>query len=188
LTALAVALTLLFAAPTSTVRLRESGSALVGSPAPIFGGWDLSGRRVLTLEGLRRTPYLAPLLITFGASWCKPFAEGLPRLKAFSTRHPEVRLVFIDVENDAARAQAFASRAGIDWPAILDKLEQIAKAYGVAGEDKTQMPRSFLVDAGGKVRAIYGLEGDDFLKVLDMDVEQAKAFPQPEVPVRQNSP
>jgi len=60
---------LLAAMPNATVRLQESGSARVGSAAPSFGGWDLTGERVLTLEGLRRTPMLQPLLITFGASW-----------------------------------------------------------------------------------------------------------------------
>ncbi|HTO99372.1 MAG TPA: redoxin family protein [Myxococcales bacterium] len=171
---------LLLAAPTSTVRLRESGSALVGSPAPVFGGWDLSGSRVLTLQGMRRTPYLAPLLITFVVSSSRACAEAAPRLKAFSDRHPEVRLAFVYVESDRARAQAFAARAGIVGPALLDKLEQIAAAYGVAAEEKMRLPRSFLVDAGGKVRAIYAVEGDDFAQALEMDVEAAKAMAQPE--------
>jgi thiol-disulfide isomerase/thioredoxin len=169
---------LLAAAPAATVRLQESGSAKVGGTAPSFGGWDLKGERVLTLEGMRRTPFLAPLLITFGASWCKPCIEGLPRLKAFSRKHPEMRLVLIDVESEAEKAQQLAARTGIDGPAILDKFEHIAKTYGVAGEQKTQLPRTFLVDAAGKVRAIYGVEGDDLEKVLEADLEAAR------IPVR----
>src|SRR2546428_1847382 len=151
---------LLAAAPATTVRLSQSGSAKVGTAAPSFGGWDLGQGKVLTLDGLRRTPMLQPLLITFGASWCKPCAEGLPRLKAFSRKHPELRLVYIAVEGDPARAQQFAAKAGIDGPSILDKLELIARTYGLAGEQRTQLPRTFLVDAGGKVRAIYGVEGE----------------------------
>ena len=162
---------LLAAAPAKTVRLLQSGGARVGATAPSFGGWDLSGQRVLTLDGLRRTPFLAPVLLTFGASWCKPCADGLPRLKKLSILHPEMRLVLIDVENDGPRAQAFAARMGIDGPALLDKFEQIAKTYGVAGEEKTQLPRTFLIDATGKVRAIYSLEGDDFEKVIEADLE-----------------
>jgi peroxiredoxin len=125
---------------------------------------------VLTLEGLRRTPFLQPLLLVFGASSCKPCAEGLPRLKALSVKHPEVRLVFVDVESDADQARAFAARLGIDGPALLDKFEQIAKAYGVAGEEKTRLPRTFLIDAGGLVRAIYGVEGDDLEKAIEADL------------------
>src|SRR5882672_5931678 len=135
---------LLAAAPAATVRMQESGSAKVGSAAPSFGGWDLTGQRALTLDGLRRTPYLLPLLMTFGGSWCKPFA-------------------------------AKTGIAGV--PAVLDKLELVAKSYGVAGEQKTQLPRTFLIDAGGKVRVIYGAEGDDFEKALEADVE--KVAPRP---------
>jgi len=39
---------LLAAMAHATVRLQESGSARVGSAAPSFGGWDLTGERVLT--------------------------------------------------------------------------------------------------------------------------------------------
>ena len=165
---------LLAAMPNATVRLQESGSARVGSAAPSFGGWDLTGERVLTLEGLRRTPVLQPLLITFGASWCKPCVEGLPRLKAFTRKHPELRMVYIAVEGDPARAQQFAAKAGIDGPSVLDKLELIARTYGLAGEQRTQLPRTFLVDAGGKVRAIYGVEGEDLEKAIEADLEASR--------------
>src|SRR4051812_35232286 len=94
---------LLAAAPPNTVKIQESGSARVGGAAPSFGGWDLTGQRALTLDGLRRTPYLAPLLMTFGGSWCKPCAESLPRLKAFARKHPEVRLVYVAVEAEAEK-------------------------------------------------------------------------------------
>jgi peroxiredoxin len=171
---------LLAAAPASTVRMHESGSAKVGSAAPSFAGWDLTGQRALTLDGLRRTPYLLPLLITFGASSCKPCAESLPRLKAFTKRHPEVRLVFVAVEDVGDKAQQLVTKTGIaDAPALLDKQEQAAKAYGVAGEQKAQLPRTFLVDAGGKVRAIYGVEGEDFERTLEADVETVAPAPRP---------
>jgi peroxiredoxin len=171
---------LLAAAPATTVRMQESGSARVGGAAPIFGGWDLTGQRALTLDGLRRTPYLLPLLITFGSSSCKPCVESLPRLKAFAKRHPELRLVFVAVETEGEKAQQLVAKTGItDAPAVLDKHEQAAKAYGVAGEQKAQLPRTFLVDAGGKVRAIYGVEGEDFERALEVDAEAVKATSRP---------
>src|SRR4051795_281378 len=111
---------LLVAAPVNTVRVAESGSARVGAAAPQFGGWDLTGQRALTLDGLRRTPYLAPLLITFGASSCKPCLESLPRLKAFAKRNPELRLVFVAVEDVGEKAQQLVTKTGIaDAPALL---------------------------------------------------------------------
>ncbi len=175
---------LLSTAPTATVKLQESGAAKVGSAAPSFGGWDLTGRKVLTLDGLRRTPAIAPLLITFGASWCKPCNEGLPRLRALAQKHPEMRLVLIDVEPDQQKAQEFAARTGVDGPAILDKFEQIAKTYGVAGaqqdgNESLALPRTFLVDTMGKVRAIYREEGADLEVVIEADLDAAKSSIRP---------
>ncbi len=174
-----VAAFLLAAAPTATVRMTESGSAKVGMSAPSFGGWDLSGRKVLTLDGIRRTPTMASLLITFGASFCKPCNEGVPRMVALTKKHPELRLVLIDVEPDSAAAQAFASRVGVDGPAILDKFEQIAKTYGVAGDANMALPRTFLVDQMGKVRAIYKEEGPDLEAVIEADLEAARTAVRP---------
>ena len=185
-----VAILLMAAAPSATVKLEESGSAKVGGAAPSFGGWDLAGRKVLTLDGLRRTPNLAPLLITFGASWCKPCSEGLPRLKALSVKNPELRLVLIDVESDGQKAQEFATRMGIDGPAILDKFEQIAKTYGVSGapgDSGTQtmaLPRTFLVDQMGKVRAIYREEGADLEALIESDLDASKSPVRPAATAR----
>ena len=185
---------LLATAPTATVKLNESGSARVGSAAPSFGGWDLSGRRVLTLDGIRRTPAMASLLITFGASWCKPCNEGLPRLTALAKKHPDLRVVLIDVESDAQRAQEFAARTGVgEGPAILDKFEQIAKTYGVSGGDgggkqTTALPRTFLVDQMGKVRAIYREEGADLEAVIESDSGSLEDRRPPRLRSRQVSP
>jgi peroxiredoxin len=170
---------LIASAPAATVKLPESGAAKVGSAAPSFGGWDLAGRKVLTLDGIRRTPNMASLLITFGASWCKPCNDGLPRLVGLTKKHPELRLVLIDVESDADKAQEFAARVGMQGPAILDKFEQIAKTYGVAGDERTQLPRTFLVDTMGKVRAIYREEGEDLEKVIEADLEASKTAVRP---------
>jgi peroxiredoxin len=170
---------LLALAPTATVKLQESGQAKVGSAAPSFGGWDLSGKSVLTLDGLRRMPVLAPLLITFGASWCKPCNEGLPRLRALTKKHSELRLVLIDVESDGAIAQEWAQKLGIDGPAILDKFDQVAKTYGVVEGEKKMLPRTFLIDQMGKVRAIYREEGSDLEKVIESDLEASKTAVRP---------
>jgi peroxiredoxin len=168
-----LAIALVATAPASTVKLQESGQAKVGRAAPSFGGWDLSRKNVLTLDTLRRTPALAPLLITFGASWCKPCNEGLPRLRALTRKHPELRLVLIDVESDGAVAQEWAARLGIDGPAILDLFDEVAKTYGVVEGEKKMLPRTFLIDQLGKVRAIYREEGADLEQLIEADLEAA---------------
>src|SRR6478735_7638447 len=116
LTALAI---LLASAPEFTVRLDESGKAAVKKMAPSFGGWDLAGKSVLTFDKLRgAAPNQVPLLVTFGASWCVPCNEGMPRLVALSKKHAgKFKLVLVDVEPDATKAMDFATRHGMD-PAV----------------------------------------------------------------------
>ena len=68
--------------------------------------------------------------------------------------------------------------------AILDKFEQIAKTYGVAGSggdgnETTALPRTFLVDQMGKVRAIYREEGADLETVIEADLEASKTAVRP---------
>lgn len=176
-----VAFALFATAPAATVKLQESGQAKVGRAAPSFGGWDLPRKNVLTLDKLRRTPALSPLLITFGASWCKPCNDGLPRLRALTQKHPELRLVLIDVESDSAVAQEWAARLGIDGPAILDMFDEAAKTYGVVEGEKKMLPRTFLVDRMGKVRAIYREEGADLEQVIEADLEAIAAAVRPAV-------
>ena len=174
-----LAIALIAAAPASTVKLQKSGQAKVGRAAPKFGGWDLSRKNLLTLDKLRRSPALSPLLITFGASWCKPCNEGLPRLRALAKKHGDLRLVLIDVESDGQAAQEWAARLGIDGPAILDKFDQVAKTYGVVEGEKKMLPRTFLVDSMGKVRAIYREEGHDLESVIEEDLEASKTAVRP---------
>jgi peroxiredoxin len=172
----------LLLAAALTVRLVESGAAKVGAPAPSFGGWDLDQRTVVTLDSLRRPP--APVLLTFGASWCTACAKGLPRLRTIAGKHPELRLVLVDVEPDAAKARAFAARHGLEKSAVLDKFGAIAARYGLSMEGgegrKTSLPRTFLLGRDGCVRAIYGEEGDDLADVVEADL--APPGGRPEVP------
>ena len=173
-----LAVLLLGAAPEMTVRLEESGKAKVRMMAPSFGGWDLAGKSVLTFDKLRGSPpNQVPLLVTFGASWCVPCNEGMPRLVALAKKHAgKFKLVLVDVEPDAAKAMDFATRHGADpASAILDKFEGIAKDYGLQVEGKLALPRTFLIDAKGRVQAIYREEGKDLETVIEGDLAKMLA-------------
>jgi len=167
---------LLISAPAKTVKMAESGAARVGGMAPAFAGWDLTGQRMLTLAGLLRAPGVAALLVSFARSDCRPCADALPRLWSVAQRHREVQLLLVDVEADREKAQQFAGSMKLEGPALLDKFEQAAKAYGA---EQKEMPRTFLIDGNGRVRAIYGLDADDFEKVVEEDLEAAR------IPLRQ---
>ena len=144
--------------------------------APPFGAFDLAGRNVLAFEGLLKKPTPAPLLVTFGASWCGPCNEGLPRLVELEKKHQGAfRLVLIDVEPDAQAAQGFATKCGMNGPALLDKFEVIAKSYGLHDNNKLALPRTFLINAKGRVAAIYEREGKDLEAVIEADLKEMLA-------------
>ena len=68
---------------------------------------------------------------------------------------------------------------GLTAPAILDKFGNIARTYGLdsAESDRQSMklPRTFLVDLTGRVRAIYREEGKDLEQVIEADLLAAKS-------------
>jgi thiol-disulfide isomerase/thioredoxin len=163
---------LLGTATDTTVKLQESGKARVKGMAPSFGGWDLAGKTVLTFDKLRQQPTPSALLLTFGASWCSPCNEGMPRLVALAKKHEgKFRLVLVDVEPDAVKALEFANKHGVDpSKAILDKFEGIAKDYGLQADNKLALPRTFLIDRKGRVHAIYREEGKDLEEVIEADL------------------
>ena len=167
-----VAVLLLGTATETTVKLQESGKARIKGMAPSFGGWDLAGKSVLTFDKLRLQPTPSPLLVTFGASWCAPCNEGLPRLVTLAKKHDgKFRLVLVDVESDAVKALEFANKHGVDTSrAILDKFEGIAKDYGLQVDGKLALPRTFLIDHKGRVHAIYREEGKDLETVIEADL------------------
>jgi thiol-disulfide isomerase/thioredoxin len=168
----AASLLLVAAAPVKTQRLQESGGAKVGGMAPPFGAFDLAGRSVLTFDNLRKSPSPLPLLVTFGASWCVPCKQGLPRLVKLEQKHKgEFRLVLIDVERDSQPALDFAASCGVTGPALLDKFEVIASSYGLHENNKLALPRTFLVAASGRVAAIYREEGEDLEAVIEADLK-----------------
>jgi thiol-disulfide isomerase/thioredoxin len=164
-------------ATDKTVKLEHSGEARVGSMAPSFGLWGVNGDGPFVLERLRKTPSPAPMLITFGASWCAPCRTGLPRLKALAEKNPPLRLVLIDLDREAAEARTWLQELGWSAAALHDKFEVCARLYGAAANNKSSLPRTFLVDAKGRVRAIYSIEGADLEAVIEADLKAAVASP-----------
>ncbi|MBS2020790.1 MAG: redoxin family protein, partial [Deltaproteobacteria bacterium] len=104
-------------------------------------------------------------------------------LVALEKKHAgKFRLVLVDVEPDAAKATEFATKHGMDTSrALHDKFENIAKDYGLQADGKLALPRTFLIDAKGRVQAIYREEGKDLETVIEKDLaaigEAAAAAP-----------
>lgn len=123
----------------------ESGLA-VGDPAPNF--------RLLGADGeiVERSGLLGqPVLVHFWTTWCLDCAVELPAMQSLSDRYGDgLRVIGIDVGEPAGRVEAAAERHGARYPMLLDRDEEVSRAYGV-----TTYPATILIDAAGAIVSIH---------------------------------
>ena len=113
--------------PPSPFELTTLGGGSVALPA------DLQGQIVV---------------IRFWADWC-PFCESEmrsiePVYRAY--KEQGLRLLAINVRQDAKTAAAFVEPLGISYEVLLDEDGDVARAYGVSG-----LPTTFFLDRQGRL-------------------------------------
>ena len=87
-------------APTAEAGVTE------GDRAPEFVSVkDMRGRR-LTLRSYRGKV----VVLTFGASWCKPCKRELPALSRIAGKFPHVQFIAINIDKNASKGRAFINR------------------------------------------------------------------------------
>lgn len=120
------------------------------APTPPFLVADLDGRSVSTtaLKG-------KVIIVNFWATWCPPCREEIPELVALQKKYnDQLQIIGVSMDEDATPAEvnAFAVRAGINYPVVMGK--DIAKEYGGV----PALPTSFVVNKdGGVVQKHVGL-------------------------------
>ena len=158
-----------------TVRLSNSGQAVVGRPAPWFAGWTLDEPpRVVNLEKLRReSPARAYLLVFFATQCREGCIPGLRQLAASRDRLQKlgVKLVLVNYRDEAPTARPFLQELGLAGElALEDRQGANARAFGVEQDHENgqigHLPRTVLLDAQGLVLAILAEEGPDYLQVI----------------------
>jgi thiol-disulfide isomerase/thioredoxin len=127
----------------AAVQSAESGAVqkFDGGPIRPIEGTSLDGKRVKLADYAGQ-----PVVLSFWASWCGPCREEMPALAAWARQHPEVAVVGVNYEDDAAAARAFAQAHGGTWPSIADPDGRIGETFKVPG-----LPATFLLDRSGKV-------------------------------------
>jgi len=111
---------------------------IVQAPAGVHGGWQL--------------PQGKPLLLQFWATWSTPSTEQIPRWNALAEKFKDrVSFIAISAEDPEVVTEFLKTRPVAGWVA-LDLDGALHRSYGV-----DTIPRTFVVDAGGVVRAVTRL-------------------------------
>ncbi len=113
-----------------------------GASAPPLALPDLQGRTV-ELAGLKGRV----VAVNFWATWCLPCQVEIPELAEVWTRHKDGCFELLGVAEESAREDVLRMAPRIPYPVLLDERAEALSAWRVAG-----YPRTFLVDAEGKVR------------------------------------
>lgn len=118
---------------------------LTGAPAPAF--------RLPTLD---TTEVAFPaqtagrvVAIRFWADWC-PFCESeMTQLEPVYQKYrgQGLRILAVNVRQDAETAQRFVSKLGVSYEILLDFDGKVARSYGVLG-----LPTTFFVDGEGRLK------------------------------------
>ena len=85
-----------------------------------------------------------PVIVNFFASWCTPCQKETPLIARFyRARQGTVRIVGIDVNDQASAALSFIHKSGVTYPVAVDPLPmKTATAYRLPG-----LPATFFLNA-----------------------------------------
>src|SRR5262249_38039623 len=89
------------------------------------------------------------VLVNFWATWCEPCREEMPVLQALQDKLGKERLVVLAVNygESLEKVQQFAHHTPVDFPLLLDRHMEAAKAWQVR-----VLPTSFVLGQDGGIR------------------------------------
>ncbi len=119
----------------------------IGQQAPDFTLRASNGKN-LKLSELRGNV----VMINFWATWCAPCRQEMPHLNRFHEQYHKAGFVLlgVNVDDQAASAEAMARELKIAFPVLFDADKQVSRRY-----DVDAMPSTVLIDRDGKVRQIF---------------------------------
>ena len=112
-----------------------------------FKGTDLNGNVI----DLSRSIGTKPVLVVFWASWCPSCRTEVPKINQLYGKYRDRGMDFVAVNvgyNDSVeRAQAFAQKTGMQYPAFFDGSGKVTEQYNLIG-----VPTILVADKHGIVR------------------------------------
>jgi thiol-disulfide isomerase/thioredoxin len=113
-------------------------------PTPPFELKDLSGKTHTLADYRDRV-----VLVNFWATWCEPCLEEMPSIHRLQQRMAgqPFTVLAVNYGEAPARIGPFLGRVGVGLPVLLDRGQQVARAWRVR-----ILPASFLVGRDGQAR------------------------------------
>ena len=137
--------------------------------AEFVGVKDARGKRIKLKQFRKKI-----VVVTFGASWCKPCKKELPAWEKLAKQYKSKGVVFlaVNIDQDIAKGKAFMQKA---------KLKAMRAGYEPAGTsveswDPPSMPSTFVIDQHGIIRWVHAgyRSGDDKKLAKQLDKLLAK--------------
>ena len=87
------------------------------------------------------------VLLNFWASWCPPCIDELPSLLALHQRLPQLVILGVSIDQDAAAYRNFLLQNHIDFLTIREPSQNTEHMYGTV-----QIPETYVIDRTGRIR------------------------------------
>jgi thiol-disulfide isomerase/thioredoxin len=147
-----------------------AGGVAKGDRAAEFTGVKDRAGKPLSLRALRGKV----VVLTFGASWCKPCGKELPAYDKLAAKYKSddrVAFVAINIDSERANADKFLADAGVKSLTVgFDPASKTVEKY-----QPGTMPTTYVIDGNGIVREVHaGYEKGDEAKIARA-VDQLRA-------------
>lgn len=154
-------LSLILLCSVSFAAVGTASAAAGAGPAPNFTLKSLKGKNMKLSEMAGNV-----VLINFWASWCGPCREEMPLLNDLHKKYKPLgfTVLGVNVEEQADNARGFLNDFPVDFPVLLDSMNQVSKMYKVVA-----MPTTVVVDRDGNMRFLHkGYKSGDEQKYRKM--------------------
>ena len=168
-------LSLLAAEPTEV--LSTWGQLKVGDVAPPFGSFDVAhGGVTVGLKRVLDLPEVKGVVLTVFGTYCLPCRKGLQILQGAKAELElkGIRVLAMSFLEDEEAVKAYIKGHTLDLVILTDKFGANLKSYGFTPENKTALPKTFLLAKDRRILKILGSEGEDFLAVIEQTLGALK--------------